>query len=126
MGTNTSAQNTLSPDTTARYAQKAGSLRGNFGLTVAGGVPASRIAKWDGASWSALGSGLNRFEGARSLAVFDDGTGPALYAGGGVHHRRGRACQKHRQMVSATAALSGMTGGQADLLIFQARFTGAR
>ena len=46
----------------------------------AGGVPASRIAKWDGSTWSALGAGVD----ARvlSLAVHDDGTGPALFAGG--------------------------------------------
>ena len=51
---------------------------GNF--TIAGGLSASRIARWNGSSWSALGSGTNDRIGA--LAVFDDGTGPALYAGG--------------------------------------------
>jgi len=54
-------------------------------FTVAGGVPASRIARWDGTSWSALGSGMNAPTGSpdvRALAVFDDGGGPALYAGG--------------------------------------------
>lgn len=38
---------------------------GNF--TVAGGVIASNIAKWDGSSWSALGSGVNGT--VRSLAL---------------------------------------------------------
>ena len=53
-------------------------------FTTAGGVPASRIAKWDGSSWSALGSGVSHISSARVevLEVFDDGTGPALYAGG--------------------------------------------
>ncbi len=46
----------------------------------AGGVPAQSIAQWDGASWSALGSGLDGTVWA--LAFFDDGSGPALYAGG--------------------------------------------
>jgi len=46
----------------------------------AGGVPASRIARWDGASWSSLQSGMN--DAVEGLAVFDDGSGPALYAGG--------------------------------------------
>jgi hypothetical protein len=48
----------------------------------AGGVPANRIARWNGASWSALGSGLS--DRVRALAVFDDasGAGRALYAGG--------------------------------------------
>lgn len=51
---------------------------GNF--TTAGGLPATRIAKWNGAAWSALGSGVNDL--VRCLLVHDDGSGPALYAGG--------------------------------------------
>ena len=51
---------------------------GRFG--VAGGEIVSYIAKWDGASWSALGTGLQYT--VHALAVFDDGTGEALYAGG--------------------------------------------
>lgn len=46
----------------------------------AGGVTVNNIAKWDGSSWSAVGSGFNGT--VRALAVFDDGSGPALYAGG--------------------------------------------
>src|SRR5262249_16277968 len=52
-------------------------------FAVAGGVPVGRIAKWDGTSWSALGrgmTGLNPF--VEALTVYNDGTGPALYAGG--------------------------------------------
>jgi hypothetical protein len=51
---------------------------GNF--TMAGGVAANRIAKWDGTQWSPLGSGMN--DVVNALKVFNDGTGPALYAGG--------------------------------------------
>jgi hypothetical protein len=40
-------------------------VAGSF--TQAGGVPASHVAKWDGASWSTLGSGLNNF--VRALAI---------------------------------------------------------
>jgi len=52
---------------------------------VAGGVPVRNIARWDGSAWSAVGTnvrggGLNNR--VQTLAVFDDGTGPALYAGG--------------------------------------------
>lgn len=47
---------------------------------LASGVPAKRIAKWDGESWTALGSGMNGV--VLAVATFDDGTGPALYAGG--------------------------------------------
>jgi hypothetical protein len=43
-------------------------------------VAANRIAKWDGSSWSALGSGMNN--AVHALAVYDDGGGPALFAGG--------------------------------------------
>lgn len=40
----------------------------------------NRIAIWDGASWSPMGTG---FDGAvLAIEVFDDGTGPAVYAGG--------------------------------------------
>ncbi|MCC5787989.1 MAG: hypothetical protein JJU33_14955 [Phycisphaerales bacterium] len=54
-------------------------------FTEAGGNPASGIARWDGSSWSALGSGLtggHPYNVVTDLAVFDDGTGPALYAAG--------------------------------------------
>ena len=47
----------------------------------AGGVPVSRVARWDGTSWSAVGDGFA--DGiCWDLQVFDDGTGPALYAAG--------------------------------------------
>ncbi len=52
----------------------------------AGGVVVNNVAKWDGANWTALGSGVDELGPARGsvsvLGVFDDGTGPALYAGG--------------------------------------------
>jgi hypothetical protein len=54
-------------------------------FATAGGVAANDIAKWDGASWSALGSGMSGGFFSTSvfaLTVFDDGSGPALYAGG--------------------------------------------
>jgi trimeric autotransporter adhesin len=49
----------------------------------AGGAPANNIAKWDGTAWSTLGSGITGIGASVSaLVVHDDGTGPALYAGG--------------------------------------------
>lgn len=55
-------------------------------FSVAGGVPASLIAKWSGSSWSALGSGLLGFgfppPAVQSMSVFDSGDGPALHVGG--------------------------------------------
>ncbi len=53
-------------------------IGGNF--SEAGGVAASRIARWDGAHWSPLGSGLDG--PVTALAALDDGSGLALYAGG--------------------------------------------
>ncbi len=53
---------------------------GNF--TQAGGNPASKIARWNGTGWTALGAGI-QIEGTVSkLLVHDDGSGPALFAGG--------------------------------------------
>jgi hypothetical protein len=51
-------------------------------FVTAGGVPANRIARWNGQSWSALGSGL--LCSALALCVYDDGqgAGPQLFAGG--------------------------------------------
>ncbi|MFN0244880.1 MAG: hypothetical protein ACKVWV_18510 [Planctomycetota bacterium] len=54
---------------------------GNFDR--AGGVSALDLAKWDGAQWSQVGSTLGLRHAVRSFAEFDDGTGPALYVGGG-------------------------------------------
>ncbi len=53
-----------------------GNLYIGGGFTVAGDVVANRIAKWDGNSWSALGSGMN--SAVLTLAVMGDD----LYAGG--------------------------------------------
>jgi hypothetical protein len=54
-------------------------------FTMADGVAVDRIAKWDGTAWAPLGGGMSG-DGVNTavtaLTVFDDGTGPALYAGG--------------------------------------------
>jgi hypothetical protein len=59
-------------------------VAGSF--TFAGGRPANRVARWDGEQWSELGAGiLGVFPTVHTLAVFDDGGGPALFAGGDFH-----------------------------------------
>ncbi|MEX2218517.1 MAG: GC-type dockerin domain-anchored protein [Phycisphaerales bacterium] len=58
-----------------------GGLYAGGSFTAAGVVPALRVARWDGTAWSALGSGIDGGY-VRSLTVFDDGTGAALYTGG--------------------------------------------
>jgi len=50
-------------------------------FTTAGGQTARRIARWDGSRWSEVGGGIP--SGAvYALAVFNDGSGDALYVGG--------------------------------------------
>lgn len=79
-----------------------GSLRSfNGSLYAAGsfqsvnGVPAVSIARWDGANWFALGTGLtDSVDGpaavrVSSMVVHDDGTGPALYVSGRFTHAGG-------------------------------------
>jgi hypothetical protein len=55
-------------------------------FAVMGGVAASRIARWSGGAWSPLGAGVLDTSSARvmALAVHDDGTGAALFAGGDI------------------------------------------
>src|SRR5207247_2310220 len=49
-------------------------------FTTAGGVSASRIAKWNGTVWSALGTGMDN--SVLALLPYNYGAGPGLYAGG--------------------------------------------
>jgi hypothetical protein len=54
-------------------------------FTEVAGVPASRIAKWNGTSWSALGTGLTGpgvGTAAYAMQIWDDGTGESLFVGG--------------------------------------------
>lgn len=48
------------------------------------GLTVNRIARWDGSDWSALAgtSGIGTDSAVDAMATFDDGDGPALYAGG--------------------------------------------
>ncbi len=49
----------------------------------AGGTTVNHIARWNGTSWSDLAGGLvGSGLVVRALAVFDDGSGPALFVGG--------------------------------------------
>ncbi len=61
-------------------------------FAVAGSPYSQHIAKWDGVSWSAIGSGTN--DSVAALAVFDDGTGPSIYVGGGFLTAGGGAASK--------------------------------
>jgi len=61
-------------------------------FTTAGGQPASRVARWDGAAWSALGLGLNGR--GHALAEFDSGSGPALFATGSFSQAGGASASR--------------------------------
>lgn len=60
----------------------------------AGGLNAACIARWDGTAWSSLGTGTvassSGVAEVRALAVYDDGSGAALYAGGRFSVFRGQ------------------------------------
>ncbi len=63
-------------------------------FTNAGGSGANYITKWDGATWSPLGIGVNGE--VRALAQYDDGQGggPALYVGGAFTTAGGRSANR--------------------------------
>jgi hypothetical protein len=84
---------------------------GNFNN--AGGVPASRVARWDGSTWTALpvsgGPYINGY--VLSLATHDDGSGPSLYVGGIFTQVGGQTVNKIARWNGATwSALAGPQG----------------
>jgi hypothetical protein len=89
-------------------------------FTEAGGMPASRIARWDGTTWSPLGLGCSA--GVRSIAIYDDGSGsgPALYATGGFQMAGGIVVNKIAKWDFQTQTWSalgqGITNGSGDTL----------
>ncbi len=59
-----------------------GSLYAGGNFTIAGGVTANHIARWNGASWSALGSGVEPCSGSDDCVGTLVVAGSSLYAGG--------------------------------------------
>jgi hypothetical protein len=62
-------------------------VAGKFDRTGDLSLPLSDIARWDGEHWQDVGGGVTRpefnpFHHIAALAVYDDGSGPALYVGG--------------------------------------------
>src|SRR4029434_7001236 len=53
-------------------------------FTAIAGVPARGIARWNGSAWAPVGNVVTTQTSpwGVALTIFDDGTGPALYAGG--------------------------------------------
>jgi hypothetical protein len=57
-------------------------------FTQAGGAPASRIARWDGSSWSAVGAGV--VGSVRALSTFTVDGRDALFVGGDISSAGGQ------------------------------------
>ena len=65
-------------------------------FVTADGITVDHVAGWDGSGWAALGgsSGFGTNDDVFALAVFDDGTGPALYVGGGFTEAGGQQANR--------------------------------
>jgi len=84
-------------------------------FTLAGGLAANRIARWDGTTWTPLGVGIGDFSGntVDALLSFEDGGGPALWAGGSFTMAGGApASHLARWDGSAWSATPGLVFGQ--------------
>jgi hypothetical protein len=86
---------------------------GNFRL--AGGIAAEYVARWNGTSWSAVAGGTTDHE-VRTMEVFDDGSGSALYAGGYFTNIEGVSANRvARWDGSSWTALGGGISGTSGL-----------
>src|SRR5262245_66596197 len=65
---------------------------GGLFTATADGTAASKVARWNGSSWSALGLGFDVT--SHSMAVFDDGSGPAMFVGGEYFHAGGQPANR--------------------------------
>jgi hypothetical protein len=69
------------PGATPRISANLGNGMAIYGLQAFGQGSTGAVAKWSGGSWSVLGGVANA--SIYELELYDDGTGPALYATGG-------------------------------------------
>lgn len=76
----------------------------------------NNIARWNGAAWSAVGGGVSGGS-VSSLIVFDDGTGPALYAGGSFYTAGAVSAGRIARWNGAWAPVGPGTGAVAGLAI---------
>lgn len=89
----------------AIVADASGNIYIGGAFTFAGTAPANFIVKWNGSTWSALGSGMNDYVWA--LAVI----GSDLYAGGGFTAAGGVAANRIAKWDGSTWSTSGSGGG---------------
>jgi hypothetical protein len=75
------------------------------------------IARWDGAAWSSIGDGLNG--SGEALALFDDGTGAAVYVGGSFFRAGAVPAEQIARWNGAWSPLgAGLDRGVAALAVF--------
>jgi hypothetical protein len=73
------------------------------------GAPATNVARWDGTSWTpVLFTGVGSFAWLSGFAVFNDGSGPALYAAGGGGHVWQQGVSRVHRWDGAQWSLAGM------------------
>jgi hypothetical protein len=89
-------------------------------FTDAGFVDSIFVAKWDGTAWSSLDGGMSSGSEVRALEVFDDGTGPALFAGGFFRYAGGAEVNNIAKWDgTAWSALgTGINGRVRDLVVY--------
>ena len=95
-------------------------------FTTAGGQPANSVARWDGTAWTAVGGGINPDENTvNTMTVFDNGDGPALYAGGQFTVAGGQPASNIARWNGASwTALGSGTDGRVVELVVLDRGTG--
>jgi hypothetical protein len=81
LGSGTSAANVYPPDVTALVVSGGDLYAGGY-FEAAGGVKVNMVGKWDGSSWSALGSGLSEPDYACPCVTALAVSGSDLYAAG--------------------------------------------
>jgi trimeric autotransporter adhesin len=86
-----------------------GELYAGGRFSTAGGVQVNNIAKWNGTSWSAVGSGINGVKGAINTLIIYNGS---LYAGGGFDSAGGIQASNIAEWNGTTwsAVGTGITG----------------
>jgi trimeric autotransporter adhesin len=81
-------------------------------FSAVGGVVGNGVAKWDGTSWTIVNTGLTATANTKGFAVHDDGTGPALYAGGTNMYLQGTVRARVVKLTpSGWAPVLGESGG---------------
>ncbi|MCP4590436.1 MAG: hypothetical protein GY842_06820 [bacterium] len=82
-------------------------------------VVANKIARWDGTSWAAVGTGMDAGVSyyVWALAAFDDGNGEALYAGGSFNNPANKLARWDGSDWSAVTGGAGPNGYIYDLAV---------